>query len=305
MSKDKRSFAKQQHYIPQFVLKNFQNEDNNILLADAKRFPMKAIKSSFNKVMREKDFYEIKDDNGNYILRNYIEDIYSRIEGDIKPSYQEFIDLSKYDDFQDKFVELIRKERWPEIESNLLLYLIITLIRSKKVKKLVYENSNLKGREKYIMYLLFTTSQAQTIKYAKRMYKDQELENILHFIKSCTEQPLKSLFERIMSKYQIRVHRALGNKKFFLSDNPVIVQKFEGEDYHLPISPEVCIGLVPIKFKGDKVLIDNHVYNISDENVDRINEQSILNTDRMIIINSEDDLEFISNVIDEVNNKLV
>src|SRR5690625_703156 len=51
------------------------------------------------RLMRENSFYEIKDDNGNYVLQNSIEDAYSSFEGDIKPNLQEFIDLSKYDEF--------------------------------------------------------------------------------------------------------------------------------------------------------------------------------------------------------------
>lgn len=255
------------------------------------------------RLMRENNFYEIKDNNGNYVFRNSIENAYSSFEGDIKPNFQEFINLCKHDDFQDKFVEILKNERWTSIEASLLFHLIITLIRGKEVKNLVYSNSNLKDSEKDIMYLLFTTSQAYTVKFAKSMYLGQELETILLFIKDSSANPLKALVEHIMGKYQIRVHKTLGNKKFFLSDNPVIVQKFEEEDYHLPISPEICIGLIPLKIDGDKVLNENTIYNMNDENVDRINEQSVLNTDRLIIISSENDLKFISNIISRMDSE--
>jgi hypothetical protein len=205
--------------------------------------------------------------------------------------------LSKHDGFQDKFVEIIHNERWPAIECSLLLYLIITLIRGKAVKNLVYSNSNLKASENHIMYLLFTTSQVYTVKFAKSMYIGQDLENILLFIKNSSEDPLKVLGEHILSNYQIRAHKTLGKKKFFLSDNPVIIQKFEGEDYLFPISPEICIGLIPIKLDGDNILIDNTIYHMTDENVERINEQLVLNTDMLLIISNEDDLESISNII--------
>lgn len=303
MSKVKKNYVKQQHYIPQFVLKNFQKENNRILFTNIKQAPLKIHESSPMKLMRENDFYEIKDENGNYVLRNSIEDTYSSIEDKIKPNFQEFIDLSKHDDFQDKFVEIIQNERWAEIESSLLFYLIITLIRGKEVKNLVYSNSNLKDSEKYIMYLLFTTSQVYTAKFAKSMYLGQDLEDILLFIKNSSEEPLKVLVEHIMSNYQIRIHKTLGNKKFFLSDNPVIIQKFEGEDYHLPISPEICIGLIPIKMNGDEVLIENTIYHMRDENVERINEQLVLNTDMLLIISNEDDLESISNIISGVDSE--
>lgn len=303
MCKSKKTFVKQQHYIPKFVLENFKGKDEKILFVDISQHPLKTIRSCPGKLMREKDFYEIKDDSGNYILRNYIEDTYSHIEGDIKPNFQELIDLSKRDDFQDQFVEITQSHRWVNIEFSLLVYLITTLIRSKEVKKLVNSNSNLTDKEKHIMYLLFTTSKVNTVKYAEKMYSGQDLENILYFIENVQEEPLKNLTEYIMNNYQIRVHKSLGNKKFLLSDNPVIVQKFEEEDYHLPISPEICIGLTPIMVKGNEVFIDSTLYHISDENVERINEQFVLNTDRLIIISDENDLKFISNIVSEVNTK--
>lgn len=154
MNKDKMNFVKQQHYIPQFALKNFQKDDNKISYTIIKQSPLKVHKSGPMKIMQEKDFYEIKDDNGNYVLRNTIEDSYSGLESIIKPNFQEFINLSRRDDFQDKFVEIIQNERWTDIETSLLLYLIITLIRGKGVKNLVYLNPKLKDSEKHIMYLL-------------------------------------------------------------------------------------------------------------------------------------------------------
>lgn len=303
MSKVKKNYVKQQHYIPQFVLKNFQIDNSQILFTNIKKSPLEIHKSRPMKLMQEKNFYEIKDESGNYILRNAIEDAYSSFESGIKPNFQEFIDLSKHDDFQDKFIEIIQNERWAAIESSLLFHLIITLIRGKGVKNLVYSNSNLKDNETHIMYLLFTTSRVKTVEYAKKMYLGQDLEDILLFIKNSSEDPLKVLFEHIMNNYQIRVHKTSGNKRFFLSDNPVIVQRFEGEDYHLPISPEICIGLIPIKMNGDKILIENAIYYMSDKNVERINEQLILNTDKLLIISREDDLEFISNILSGVDSE--
>ncbi|MHA6250737.1 DUF4238 domain-containing protein [Oceanobacillus sp. CAU 1775] len=296
MKKDKIDYVKQQHFMPQFVLENFRTENNQILFINTSNNPLVVCKSNPKKLMRENDFYEVKDAKGNYVLRNSIEDIYSAWESDIKPNYQAFIDLSRKDNFQDEFVKIIQNGRWYDIETSLLKYLIKTLIRGKAVKNLMYSNENLNDSEKHIMYLLATTSQVYTIEFAKKMYAGQDLKNILLFIKSSTEEPLKVFIEHILHGYQIRVHKASGNKKFFLSDNPVIVQKFEGEDYHLPISSEICIGLTPIKIDGDTLLTDNTIYHISDKNIERINEQSVLNTDKLLIISNEEDLEFVSNI---------
>ncbi|ELB03387.1 hypothetical protein OIE_03348 [Enterococcus faecium EnGen0003] len=103
------------------------------------------------------------------------------------------------------------------------------------------------------MYLLATTSKPYTAEIAKEMFIGQELEVILQFIREEEDNnPVSRLMKNIMEKYQIRIYMTEGNKKLFLSDNPVIVQKFKDQDYILPLSPSVCMILVPIKIKtGD------------------------------------------------------
>ncbi|MFS7002274.1 hypothetical protein [Carnobacterium maltaromaticum] len=108
------------------------------------------------------------------------------------------------------------------------------MIRGKDAKKIVYSNSRLSKDYQHIIYLLSTTSQSETAKFAKEMYRGEELEGILHFIKDDTNDgPFSMLLKHIMEKYAARICITKGTKKLFLSDNPVIVQKFEGEDYIL------------------------------------------------------------------------
>ncbi|MBO0457750.1 DUF4238 domain-containing protein [Enterococcus hulanensis] len=294
----KEEYVKKEHYIPQFALKYFQNEDGRIPFTDIKKKPLKIITSKSNNLMHEKDFYEIKDSEGIYILRNTIEDNYSFFEGRISRKFQRLLDLSFQDDFQNKFVELVMNGEWAVIEAELLLYMVFLLIRSKGVKNLTYSKSKLPQNYQHILHLLMTTTPTQTAEFAKNMFNGEELENILYFIKNDTEAiPIKTLSEHIMNNYQIRVCKVKETKRLFLSDNPVIVQKFEGEDYILPISPNVCIILVPMNINDETIQIDTHVYSLNDVAVKKINEQSILNTDRLIIISDERDLIFIEQIL--------
>lgn len=119
---------------------------------------------------------------------------------------------------------------------------MLSLVRSKAVKKLTYSKSKLP-----INYQHFcTTSQMKTAEFAKGLYN----EGILNFIKEDSKGSIwLKLTKHIIGKYQIRVCLARGERKYFLSDNPVIVQKFEGEDYILPLSPDMCIILVPMNIE--------------------------------------------------------
>lgn len=293
----KKDYVKQEHYIPQFALKNFQNKNNKIPFVYIKKKPLKLLCTSSTKLMQEKDFYEIKDLDGVYVLRNLIEEVYSSWESEISPKLRKFLTVTSNNNFRKNFIEIVNNKEWADIETSLLSYLVLILIRGKEVKNITYSNTKLSSNEQHILHLLMTTSQFQTIEFAKKLYSGQELENILYFIKNDTTQGiLSNLTNHIMKKYQIRICKTVGEKKLFLSDNPVIIQKFEGEDYILPISPNICIILIPINIKDDVIKIDTHIYSLYDNHVDKINEQSVLNTDSLIIISEERDLEFIKNI---------
>ncbi|EFQ11959.1 hypothetical protein HMPREF9504_02566 [Enterococcus faecalis TX0102] len=294
----KSNFVKQQHYIPQFALKYFENEDGKISFTRINNKPLKLLKTKSIKLMQEKDFYEVRDRDNEYVLRNSIEDSYSYFESNISPNFKIFLNMSLQKDFQDKFIEIVKNEKWSEIEASLLFYLAQLLIRGKDSKKIVYSNSRLPKDYQHIIYLLSTTSQSETAEFAKVMYSGEELEGILHFIKDDTNDgPFPMLLKHIMEKYAVRICITKGTKKLFLSDNPVIVQKFEGEDYILPLSPNMCIILVPIRFKGENIQIDTHIYSLNEDAIDKINRFSILNTDNSLIVSNENDLTFINNIL--------
>lgn len=296
----KEKHVKQEHYIPQFALKFFANKDNKIPFTNIKKNPLKLLYASTQKVMQERDFYEIKDSDDNYVLRNFIEDKYSYLESKISSNIQKFNKIISSKDFKEEFVEIVTNNEWAAIESSLLLYIVTTLIRGKGPKNITYSKSKFSSNEQHILHLLMTTNQSVTAEFAKSLYNGKELEDMLYFIKNITPQgSLPTLLEHIMSNYQIRIYKTVGTKKLFLSDNPVIIQKFEDEDYILPISPDICIILVPINIEGNVIKIDTHVYSLSNDAVNKINEQSVLNTDRLIIISNEKDLVFIKHILSE------
>lgn len=295
----KSNFVKQQHFIPQFALKYFGDDQKRLSFTRINKRPLKFLKAKANKLMQERDFYEIKDEKEQYILRNSLEDSYSYFESNVSHSFHRFLKLTLQEDFQSEFINLIKNEEWSEIEAALLFYLAQLLIRGKGVKNLIYSKSKLPMNYRHILYLLATTSQSETAKFVKKMYSGRELEEILHFIRDETEEGTFSiLLQHIMRKYVVRVCVSDGSKKLFLSDNPVIVQKFEGEDYILPLSPTVCIVLVPIKFEGENIKIDTHIYTLNGNAIDQINKFSVLNTDDLIIISNESDLKFINGLVD-------
>lgn len=302
----KKEYVKKQHYIPQFALKAFEKNKNGIPFVNISNEPIRLMYSKTMNIMVKRDFYEIKDDEGNYFFRNYIEDNFSLIESEISPNYQKFINLSLKSNFQEEFTRLVVEEEWAEIEASILLYVILTLIRGKEYINLSRSKSELPDSYKNILYSSLTTSRLITVELAKKLFIGEELEGVLDFIKNdIDESPIHILSEHILKKYTIRVCKAIGSKEFFLSDNPVIVQKFEDEDYILPITPKICIILVPMKIKEDTICIDSNIYSLDDYKIDMINEKSFFNTEKLLIISKERDIEFIRKLIKKNNKRRI
>lgn len=287
------SFVKQEHYIPQFVLKYFENNQGNVSFVNVEVSPIKMLRGSVPKIMQERDFYEIKNEEGDYVFRNYVEKRYSDLESYISPFYNKFLEMSKEGNFDIIFKEIVESEEWAEIESSLLMYLMLLLVRGKGIKKISYSKSDLPKKHKDILHLLLTTNNFVTAEFAKKIYYGEELEEILQFIKENGNNMWDTLKKHIMENYQIRVFKVNETNRLFLSDNPVIIQKFEGEDYILPLSPELCIILVPLNVVEDSWKIDTKIFGLDNKAVNKINAQSIKNTHKLIIISGENDLEFV------------
>lgn len=143
---------------------------------------------------------------------------------------------------------------------------------------------------KPIFYRLMTTTRENAVKLAKNHLKGEELEIALHSLKTSPEGGLPALYKHLMHNFQLRIYKTRGEKSFFLSDRPILVNKFEEADYVLPISPNICIGASP--FEGEFSLCNQITY-LSDDDVNRINKKIIENTEKMLIIQSDADIELV------------
>ncbi|EEM56703.1 MULTISPECIES: DUF4238 domain-containing protein [Bacillus cereus group] len=292
---EKKEFVKKQHYIPRFSIKPFEITEGYCRTVILKTTPFKIMKMSTKNIMQENDLYEVKDLNGEYINRNEIEDMYSKIENSIAHSFHEFVPLLASDEVDVEFKKKFETMEWQRNETNLLVHLIFTLIRSPHLKNMVYEKKETPDFMKPIFYRLMTTTPENAVKLAKSHLIGDELEIALHSLKTSPEGGLQVLFEHLMNNFQLRIYKTRGEKKFFLSDRPILVNKFEEADYVLPIAPTICIGATP--FEGEFSPYNQITY-LSDDDVNRINKKIIENTEKMLIIQSNADLEFVKEFVE-------
>ncbi|MFB7350993.1 DUF4238 domain-containing protein [Bacillus thuringiensis] len=292
---EKKEFVKKQHYIPQFSIRPFEITKGYCLAVNLETNPFEILEKKTENIMQELDLYEVKDNNGKYVNRNEMENIYSKLENSIARRFRKLIDVLESDKADIEFNKIVKDKtvEWAKDETNLLFHLILTLIRSPYLKNLIDDNKEIPDFMKPIHYLLMTTGQNTAVKFAKELYIGDKLEYALHFLKTNPESGLKLICEHLMNNFQLRIYKIRGEKNFFLSDRPIIVNKFEEADYVLPISPKICIGTTPLKIKKGKVSIYSQITYMSDDDVNRINKKIIENTEKTLIIQSNADLEFV------------
>lgn len=76
--KEKNQYVKRQHYVPQFSIRPFEVEKGKCLVVDLKN--LEVSKQDTQNILQEIDLYEEKNEFGEYINRNEIEDTYKIFE---------------------------------------------------------------------------------------------------------------------------------------------------------------------------------------------------------------------------------
>lgn len=93
-------------------------------------------------------------------------------------------------------------------------------------------------------------------------------------------------------------HVKYGEKKYYLTDNPVIVKEITGVDYFLPLTPDIV--LVVKRIPSDTYMIQP-LSVITEHMVDCVNQYLIQNSDKVIIVQDMTYGDF--TFIEKVRNK--
>lgn len=293
--KPKQQYTKRQHYIPQFSIRPFEFAKGKCLIIDLKKDPLKVSAKKTADIMQEIDLYESKDFEGNYVNQNEIEDIYSKFENDISKKFKSLIGLLLSNKSTSEFHHMIKTNEWSSNEAALLTHIALTLIRSPYIKDLIYENDNIPMFMKAIMYRQIIGSQMMAVDHAKSHLNGDELEIALGFLKGNNESGIQIIFEHLMNNYQLEIYMSDGKEKFFLGDNPILVNKFEDIDYLIPIAPSICLGTAKLRLQNNHVLIKPSFNIVDDSMVRKINHLTLQNARQTIIVSAKKDLDIVKN----------
>ena len=223
-----------QHYVPQFIMRNFADENGLLCIIAKQSSPIRAITSKATAILFEKDMYETKNLDGSYFDRNVIENKFAQIEGHIANVLQE-VDSNLSN----------RQTLSLDEEVAFALFIALQLVRLPMVREII--NNSPKGQftsdvDKEIYdkatYRMMLLSRESGFEYLK--------ENGLVLSEDAKEQ-LKgqSLLEYtasfILSKCVIYVLTAPNDDPYVLSDMPVLIDSFSDAKYVFPVAPRIAI----------------------------------------------------------------
>ena len=223
-----------QHYVPQFIMRNFADENGLLCIIDKQSSPIRAITSKATAILFENDMYETKNLDGSYFDRNVIENKFAQIERHIANVLQA-VD-SKLSSRQTLSLDE---------EAAFALFIALQLVRLPMVREII--NSSPKGR--------FTSDVDKEI-YDKATYRmmllsresgfDYLKENGLELSEEAKEQLKgKSLLEYtasfILSECAIYILIAPNDNPYVLSDMPVLIDSFSDAKYIFPVAPRIAI----------------------------------------------------------------
>lgn len=274
-----KNHVKNQHYVPQFLLKNFASRDGAFIWAYDKnekysgqnRIKERAIK----KVASEKFFYDIHNNDP----ENSYEYVLEEIENNTAPIIAEIIKTKNIKDLSE------------EQRGTLSLFIVTQILRTRgnlfqsesmmeSISKHLEEKWNIKMPDIDSKEVWFST-----------LHKHEIFKEI------------------IMNKIWVLYE---SNNSFLISDNPVTLQNIinrnnirgtlginsPGIEIYLPLSPSFTICMFCEKFFEQNGYYIKQIPNeISEpEKVDNLNFLQIANSDRFIF-SHKDDFEFVEKVI--------
>ena len=274
-----KNHVKNQHYVPQFLLKNFSSREESFIWAydtNEKYSKQNRIKErAIKKVASEKFFYDIHNNE----TENSYEYVLEKIENDTAPIIAEIIKTKNIKDLSE------------EERGTLSLFIVTQILRTK-------------GN------LLQSESETESIsKHLEEKWNIKMPDIDSKKVWFSTLHKHKIFKEIIMNKIWVLYE---SNNSFLISDNPVTLQNVintnkhrgtlgidsPGIEIYLPLSPSLTICMFCEKFFQQNGYYIKHIPNLisEPEKVDNLNFLQIASSERFIF-SHKNDFELVEKII--------
>ena len=282
-------YTKKQHYLSRYILNRFLNSKGKIDAVLMK--PMKKIVADSKDICAEKDFYEDKTNDGEYINRNCTENKFAAMESEMANKVDELHDILEAENYNCEIRCMCINGKWDELSCYLMLHLTLIMVRCPKFKELIFKKDEMSLEIKQLLYKEYMMGKEEAKILATNQFKGVELEGILNSIdNSKLNGCINELMNKLINNYFVEIYKTPTGKKFFLSDNPVLVNEIEGIDYFVPISSDFAIVLK--RFTKDGKFLVRDIPVASETMVDGINKLIIKNATNFVIAQDMTDVDF-------------
>lgn len=253
-----------EHYIPQFYLKQFSSDGEKIYQYDILSPNSSSVKVPTKSICYEKNLYEFKNDSGEIIHRNLIEKHLGTFETEFANVFRSIISKSKIEKNYQTCSFLDMKEK-----ALLVFFMTTLIIRNPEILNIAKDTA----LEFFGNQLSEVNARNFALNTCLPIYKDldpNERNLLLSFMKP---------FEKM--SYQIAV---TGKEKIWTSDNPVILhgknQPIKLDEVILSINPNLVLYMKP--YEKTKRGCYNRLTKMNTQDIDFINGNIVMNSKRWI-----------------------
>lgn len=290
--KAKVGYKKKEHYVSQYILKRFCSKNNMI---DQVRFSddIKRFSQNIRETCSENDFFEVKLGDGSYINRNRTEDKFEQLEDAVSKYIEETLEIVKRENSKQEIEKMINNGEWDKLTIYLMLHLTLTIVRTPSMKEIVFKNEKYSQETKHVFYLDLLWGESEAKMLSQKLFKGDDKADIDRAIETGEDQgAINVLLNYLTNNHYLELCLTPENKKYYLTDNPVIVSHFSDIDYFLPLSPKVAMVLKRIP--SDKYSI-SILPVLSSEKVDLLNRCLVKKAVKIVIVQNmlDEDFEFI------------
>lgn len=262
-----------QHYIPQFILRNFADRSNRIGIADITKKPTAFFTNTPKSICHDKNLYESQNLDGTYFERNKVENHLACIEEKLSEQFRIFPTIvqqkDRISDENRNSIALyiaLQAARNPWV-SNAIKSILLPYV--KEEHKILFSNScmlfNLLSVEKLYAYLennnLYMTDEEK-----EKMPNDTAMDGLLN---------------DLIRNYFMFIIVAENGSMFYISDNMPLVCKYNDCKFIIPISPSLAVGACPAN-----AATSSHkkgIIRLDKEQVGLVNSNIIKNAKRFVI----------------------
>lgn len=274
------NFTENQHYIPQFILRNFADPNERVGTANIAKNPLVFSTAKPKNICFANNLYESQNSDKTYFERNEVENYLACIEEKLSEQFRIFPTIvqqkDRISDENRNSIALyiaLQAARNPWV-SNTIKSILLPYV--KEEHKTIFSNScmlfNLLSVEKLYAYLennnLYMTDEEK-----EKMPNDTAMDGLLN---------------DLIRNYFMFIIVAENGSMFYISDNMPLVCKYNDCKFIIPIPPLLAVGACPAN--AATPFHKNGIIRLGKERVGFVNSNIIRNA-KSFVIYSPDNAE--------------